>query len=207
MQETMHENEAKMAAHREAAAKAKALETEKALAYAALLEKQEQDRTEALRQTFERTHLRAAAAGDGALKAAVAREALEEARIAQLQRERDAELAAAQKAKTERANRAKEDVVKTLGLQLAAKAASRAAAAAELQAHMATVLAADAAAAAADAAAIAARQAAAKENAQFLQRQAEEKKAARSGEHHMSNKERLLNKQMLQELEAATQNR
>ena len=136
----MHENEAKIAAHRAASATVKALETEKALAYTALLEKQEQDRTAALRLTFERTHLRAAAAGDGALKAAAAREALEEARIAQLQRERDAELSAAQKVKAERATRATADVVKTLGEHLAAKAASRAAAASELQAHMATVL-------------------------------------------------------------------
>ena len=198
----MHENEAKIAAHKAAQAAVKQAETEKALAYSALLEKQEQDRTAALRLTFERTHLRAAAAGDGALKAAAAREALEEARIAQLQRERDAELAAAQKLKAEKATRDKEDVLKVLGVQLQAKAAERVAASAELQAHMATVLAADAAAAASDAAASAARLAAAKENAQFLQRQAEEKKEAARGAHHMSEKERLLNKQMLQELES-----
>lgn len=202
MRATIKENEAKVALKAAALEREKAEDVRIAAQYAAMLEAQEAARVAGLKALHDRSHARAQAAGEGAVKAAREREAEDEARVVQLQAERAEAEAEAAAAKRARAAEATRNQLAVLALQVGERGAAHKAVQDDLRRHTAAVLAADEAAAAAEAGRAAARRERDVAHAAFLGAQAKAKRDAAALGHLMSDRERLLNAKRLEEAKA-----
>jgi hypothetical protein len=203
MLETVKANEAKIAAAAKALVAAKEEDTRIAEEYTRMLNAQDERRQAALRDLFDKTHLRAQVAGESAVKAAAERERDELERITTLQAERAREQDAAAAAKAAKAKASSAEQVSVLNAQMAAREAAKRAAAADLKAHSQNVLRQDNAAEAEDWAKEEARKERDLAHQAFLAAQVADKSAVKAKAHLMTPQEKELNRQRLEQAASA----
>jgi hypothetical protein len=196
---TVKANEAKIEMRHKALVAAKAEDARIAEEYTRMLNEQDERRQAALRDLFDRTHLRAQVAGESAVRAAAEKEADELARIKELQEQHAREQDAAAKAKAAKAKAMSAEQVATLDAQMAEREAAKRAAAAEMKAYSRAVTSQDEAAEEEDYVKADQRKARDVEHAAFLAAQMKAKADVKAKEHLMDPREKELNKARLEQ--------